>query len=157
MNTATSPTRTGTWEDATARAVPVPIPPGETGAGRPDEGGLPVPAPPRHRAAGPCTAAVPGATRRGVRRAVPLRDGAARRGPAIDPPAPYPSPEEWVERARAGWAAVAATAAITAAVVVLFLALAHLRAPEPPAQMPVPSGIPAAAVPPGEAGVPGGR
>ncbi|MEU4313664.1 hypothetical protein [Nocardia sp. NPDC024068] len=157
MKTAFSPTRTGTWEDADARENPVPIPPGETGTGYQGDGGLPVPAPPRRPVPGPCTAAVPGAAERGVRRAVPVRDPVPRRGPAVDPHPRHPSPDEWVERARAGWAAVASTALITAAVVVVFLAMAHLRAPEPPAPAPIPSGIPAAAVPPGESGAPWSR
>lgn len=158
MNTAISVTGTGAWEDATTRTALVPIPAGETGTGRPGGGGSPVPSP--GRASRPCAgmarpvaragrspivtgSGTPGGAhvRRRAAQAAPGRP-AARRGPAV-----APAPGELVRRARAGFAATAATAMVTAAVVIGFLALAHLRAPDPqPA--PVPSGIPAVAVPP---------
>ncbi|WP_280402784.1 hypothetical protein [Nocardia carnea] len=162
MNTAISVTGSGAWEDATTPTTLVPIPPGETGTGQPGDDGSPVPV--TGRAVRSCAGiARPAVAARGARPPLPAPSGApvgapgrrraavriapahtpARRGPAV-----APAPAELVERARAGFAATALTAVITAAVVTGFLALAHLRAPDPqPA--PVPTGIPAVAVPPG--------
>lgn len=156
MNTAISVTGTGTREDATARVRPGPVPPGETGTARPDEGGLPGPDTRRPGPPRPCA----GTPRRGgasgfrpvVRPAVPV----ARRGPAVAPRSRPPEPGDLVERARAGYAATALTAVITATVVVAFLALAHLRAPDP-APGPTPPAIPGASVPGPAADAPGPR
>lgn len=141
MNTAISVAGTGAWEAATTRTTPVPIPPGETGAGCPGEGGSPVRVPPPARAAGRCAAVA----RPGVRPAgdpgIARRTDPAGRGRAVTV-----EPAELVECARAGFAATAVTSVLTAAVVAGLLALAHLRAPEPP-PAPEPPASPAVAVP----------
>lgn len=154
MNTAISVSATGTREDVTGRVRPVPVPPGATGTAGPAEGGLPGPDTWPDRPAHPCvTATYRGGP--GGRRPI-ARPPAPRRGPAVRPLSGPPEPGDLVERARAGYAATALTAVISAAVVVAFLALAHLRAPEP-APAPVPSGIPGVSVPDPGAGVPGSR
>ncbi|MGW5382932.1 hypothetical protein [Nocardia sp. NPDC003963] len=152
MNTAISVTGTGTREDATARVRPGPVPPGATGTTVPDEGGLPGPGT-WGRPPGPC-ATTAYRDRSGGHR--PTARPVVRRGPAVRPQHRPPRPGELVERARAGYAATALTALISATVVVAFLALAHLRTPDPSPQ-PVPPGIPGAAVPGPGAGAPGSR
>ncbi|MEU4434995.1 hypothetical protein ACH474_15680 [Nocardia rhamnosiphila] len=158
MNTAISVTGTGTREDVTARVRPGPVPAGETGTTRPDEGGLPGPDTRRPGPPRPCAATTTshrgGANRYRavVRPAAPV----VRRGPAVAPRPRPPEPGDLVERARAGYAATALTAVITATVVVAFLALAHLRAPDP-APGPALPGIPAAPVPGPAADAPGSR
>lgn len=142
MNTATSAFRTGTREDARRRAPSVPIPLGETGADGPAGGGLPVRTTPRIRPPRPCLAVRQGNGAGGRGAVVAPRSAVARRcRPARPPEAEPATPAELVERARAGYAATALTAAVSAVVVVAFLALAHLRAPDPaPAPaVPVPS------------------
>ncbi|MGW6334183.1 hypothetical protein [Nocardia rhamnosiphila] len=156
MNTAISVTGTGTREDVTARVRPGPVPPGETGTTRPDEGGLPGPDTRRSDPPRPC-AATP--HRGGANRYRPVVRPAApvvRRGPAVAPRPRPPEPGDLVQRARAGYAATALAAVITATVVVAFLALAHLRAPDP-APGPALPGIPAAPVPGPAADAPGSR
>ncbi|MBF6348767.1 MULTISPECIES: hypothetical protein [Nocardia] len=151
MNTAISVTRTGAWEDTSTRAALVPIPPPVAGTRRSDAGGSPVRSAPPGRVSGPCAAvARPGGRLAGCPPTA-LRTDPGGRGRVV-----APEPAELVQRARAGFAATAVTAVLTAAVVTGFLALAHLRAPEPlPA--PEPPGNPAVAVPavPGDA--PGSR
>lgn len=144
MNTAISVTGTGTREDVSDWARPGPVPPGETGTARPGEGGLPGPDTRRPRPFRPCSAAL---HRGGANGYCPVARSAAavaHRGPAVEPCPPEPG--DLAGRARAGYAATALTAVITATVVVALLALAHLRAPDP-APVPAPAGIPAAAVP----------
>ncbi|MEV3964980.1 hypothetical protein AB0M34_29510 [Nocardia sp. NPDC050193] len=156
MNIAISVTGTGTREDATARMRPGPVPPGETGIAHPDEGGLPGPDMRRPGPSRPCAAApYPGGAsgyRTVGRPAAPV----ARRGPAVLPRPGPPEPGDLVERARAGYAATALTAVLTATVVVAFLALAHLRAPDP-VPGPTKPGIPGAVVPGPAADTPGPR
>ncbi|MEU1980280.1 hypothetical protein [Nocardia sp. NPDC019395] len=152
MNTAISVTGTGEWEGATTRTTPVPIPPGETGTGRPGGGGSPVRGTRPERTSHPCATLVRPAGTRGGRPPAAPHTTPARRGPAV----PQPVSDDLVHVARAGYAATAATAVLTAAVVVGLLALAHLRAPEP-APTPVPSGIPAVAVPGEPHGAPPAR
>lgn len=142
MNTAISVTRTGAWEDTSIRTALVPIPP-PGGTHRPAAGGPPVRSTPPGRAPRPCAARA-----RAGERPVGCPSAALRTDPAGRIRAAAPEPAELVQRARAGFAATAVTAVLTAVVVTGFLALAHLRAPESmPA--PEPPGIPAAA--PGDA------
>lgn len=151
MNTATSAFRTGTREDATGRAPSAPIPLGETGADNPAGGGLPVRTTPRVRPPHPCRAVPRGSGAGGRGAAMIPRSAVAHRCRTARPPEAGPStPAELAERARAGYAATALTAVVSAAVVVAFLALAHLRAPDP-----VPA--PVVPVPPAEVGPPGSR
>lgn len=152
MNTAISVTGTGTREDVAARVRPGPVPPGATGTGVPGEGGLPGPGTWPDRPPHPCVTATHRGGAGGRRRIAEPPAPVLRRGPAVRPP----EPGDLVERARAGYAATALTAVITAAVVVAFLALAHLRAPDP-APQPVPSGIPDVSVPAPGPGAPGSR
>ncbi|MFI5716865.1 hypothetical protein [Nocardia sp. NPDC051750] len=152
MNTAISVTGTGAWEDATTRTAPVPIPPGETGTGCPGGDVSPVWDMRPERASRPCAPLTRRAGIRGGRPPAALRTTPARRGPAVPPPVPG----DLADVARAGYAATATTAVVTAAVVVGFLALAHLRAPDP-VPTSVPAGIPAVAVPPETDGAPGVR
>ncbi len=154
MNTAISVTGTGTREDVTARVRPGPVPPGETGTARPGEGGLPGPDTWRPRPSRPCSAGLHRGGAIGYRPVVRSAAVVARRGPALRPRPPEPG--DLVGRARVGYAATALTAVITATVVVAFLALSHLRAPDP-APGPTPAGIPAAAVPGPAADAPGPR
>lgn len=154
MNTAISVTDTGTREDATARVRPGPVPSGETGPAYPAEGGLPGPDTRRPRPPRPCAAMPHPSGASGYRPDVRPATPTARRGPAVAPRPPVPG--DLVERARAGYAATALTAVITATVVVAFLALAHLRASDP-APGPTPPAIPAAAVPGPAADAPGPR
>lgn len=153
MNTAISVTGTGAWEDVTSRTAPVPRPPGDTGMRRPGEGESPVRLSHPGRAPRPCAAVARPGSWPGGRAPVALRTEAAalRTEPAARGRAVVPEPAELVQCARAGFAATAATALFTAGVVAGFLALAHLRAPEPPPAPELP-GIPAVAVP----GAPGG-
>ncbi|WP_280508780.1 hypothetical protein [Nocardia flavorosea] len=149
MNTAISVTGTGAWEDVTSRTAPDPRTPGNTGMRRPGGGESPVRLPHPGRTSRPCAAiARPGS---GSRAPAALRIGPAVRGRAV-----APEPAELVQRARAGFAATAVTALLTAVVVAGFLALAHLRAPEPPPAPELP-GIPAVAVPAAPGGAAGVR
>ncbi|WP_459547133.1 hypothetical protein [Nocardia sp. X0981] len=148
MNTATSAFRTGTREDATGRAPSVPIQLGETGTDGPAGGGLPVRTTPRVRPPRPCPAVPRGSGAGGRAVAMAPRPAVAHRcRPARPPQAAPATPAELVERARAGYAATALTAVVSAAVVVAFLALAHLRAPDP-------APAPAVPAPPVEVGAP---
>lgn len=156
MNIAISVTGTGTREDVTARVRPGPVPPGETGTARPDEGGLPGPDTRRPGPARPCAAAARRGGASGYRPVGRPPAPVARRGPAVAPRPGPPEPGDLVERARVGYAATALTAVITATVVVALLALAHLRAPDP-APGPTPPGIPGAMVPGPAADAPGPR
>lgn len=155
MNTAISVTGTGTREDVTVRARSGPVPPGAIGTACPAEGGLPGPDTRRPRPPRPCAVVAHRGGASGYRPVVGPAP-AARRGPAVAPRSRPPEPGDLVERARAGYAATALTAVITATVVIAFLALAHLRAPEP-APEPAAPGIPAAAVPAPAGGAPGSR
>ncbi|MFQ6227361.1 hypothetical protein [Nocardia sp. NPDC002869] len=158
MNTAISVTGTGTREDVTTRVRSGPVPPGETGTTRPDEGERPGPDTRRPDPPRPC-AATTAPHRGGANRYRPVVRPAApvvRRGPAVAPRPRPPEPGDLVERARAGYAATALTAVITATVVVAFLALAHLRAPDP-APGPALPGIPAAPMSGPAADAPGSR
>lgn len=146
MNTAISVTGTGAWEDVTSRTAPDPHPPGNTGMRRPGEGESPVRRPYPGRTSRPCAAVVRPGSWPGGRTPATLRIEPTARGRAV-----APEPAELVRRARAGFAATAVTALLTAVVVAGFLALAHLRAPEPPPAPELP-GIPDVAVP----AVPGG-
>ncbi|MFI6311849.1 hypothetical protein ACIBEK_17245 [Nocardia fusca] len=156
MNTAISVTGTGTREDVSARVRPGPVPQGETGTTRPDEGGLPGPDTRRPDPSRPCAATPHRGGADGYRPVVRPAAPVMRRGPAVAPRPRPPEPVDLVERARAGYAATALTAVITATVVVAFLALAHLRAPDP-APGPALPGIPAASVPGPAADAPGSR
>lgn len=157
MNTTiTSVSGPGMWEDAAARALPVPIPPGETGTEVPADGGLPAPDTRRDHPPRPCSALPRRGRADGHRLVGRAPASVPRRGPAVRPLPRPPVPGDLVERARAGYAATALTAVITAMVVVAFLALAHLRAPDP-APQPIPSPLPAAAVPDPAADTPGSR
>ncbi|WP_433490477.1 hypothetical protein [Nocardia grenadensis] len=156
MNTAISVTGTGTRKDVAARVQCGPVPPGETGTAHPDEGGLPGPDTRRPALLRPCAAAPHRGGANGYRPLVRPTAPVARRVPAVAPRPRPPEPGDLVERARAGYAATALTAVITATVVVAFLALAHLRAPDP-APGPTPSGIPAGSVPGPAAEAPGPR
>ncbi|MFD4401843.1 hypothetical protein ACFWPH_03675 [Nocardia sp. NPDC058499] len=151
MNTAISVTGTGAWEDATTRTALVPLPPTETGSCRPGEGESPVRVPHPGRTSRPCAAVARPGARPGGRAPAALRPDPAARGRAGSR-----EPAELVQRARAGFAATAVTALLTAAVVAGFLALAHLRAPEPPPAPELP-GIPAVAVPAAPGGAAGVR
>ncbi|MET8796527.1 hypothetical protein ABZV91_08740 [Nocardia sp. NPDC004568] len=155
MNTTISVTGTGTREDVTVRARSGPVPPGATGTAQPAEGGLPGPDTRRSRPPCPCAAAQHRGGASGYRLVGPTAP-AVRRGPAVPPRSRPPEPGDLVERARTGHAATALTAVITATVVVAFLALAHLRAPDR-APEPTPPGIPAASVPGPAADTPGPR
>ncbi|WP_280426005.1 hypothetical protein [Nocardia carnea] len=151
MNTAISVTGTGAWEDATTRTALVPIPAGEAGTRRQGEGGSPVLVSHPGRASRPCAAVARPGLRPAGRSSTALRTDPPGRGRAV-----APEPAELVQRARVGFAATAVTAVLTAAVVAGFLALAHLRAPEPPPAPEMP-GIPAVAVPAAPGGPAGAR
>lgn len=155
MNTAISVI--GTRDDVTARVRPGPVPPGAAGATVPAEGGSPGPGtwpdgPTRHCVT-PAHRGSAGGPRPILRSTT---TPAVRRGPAVRPLPRPPEPDDLMGRARAGYVATASTAVISATVVVAFLALAHLRAPEPVPQ-PIPSGVPGAAVPGSSPGAPGSR
>lgn len=150
MNTAISVTGTGAWEDVTSRTALGPRPPGDTGMRRPGEGESPVRLLHPGRTSRPCAAVARPGSRPGGR-ATALRIEPATPGRAV-----APQPAELVECARAGFAATAVTALLTAVVVAGFLALAHLRAPEPPPAPELP-GIPAVAVPAAPGGAAGVR
>ncbi|GGK95255.1 hypothetical protein [Nocardia jinanensis] len=156
MNTAISVTGTDTREDVSARVRPGPVPPGAAGTAASDEGGLPGPDTWPDRPSRPCGTATYRDGTGGYRPIARPPAPVVRRGPAVRPLSRPPEPGELVERARAGYAATALTAVISATVVVAFLALAHLRAPDP-APQPIPSGIPGPVVPGPGTDAPGSR